>query len=131
MNKKAESYGLMVLAVVAAVAVIGLVTFFGNQTMTGAVVPAPFESKSWSGTVVSEEREAYNLGLSVTAKECADNIFEAAKTWTTEVNAKMNSECGKCCEDSLGKTAEMSECAGECTSELKKLVYAEQTVANR
>ncbi len=130
MNKKAESYGLMVLAVVAVVAVIGLVTYFGNQTMTGAV-PAPFESRSWSGTVVSEERGAYDLGLSVTAKECADNIFEAAKTWTVEVNAKMNSECGGCCEDSLGKTAEMSECAGECTSELKKLVYAEQTVANR
>lgn len=130
MNKNAESYGLMVLAVVAVVAVIGLVTYFGNQTMTGAI-PAPFESKSWSGTEVSEEREAYNLGLSVAAKDCADNILEASKSWTENINYLMGVECGKCCEDSLGKTAEMSDCAWQCTSELKRLVYAEQTVANR
>lgn len=117
MNKKAEKYGLMVLAVVAVVAVIGLATYFGNQTAVGA---ASFQSRTWAGTVVTAEDMANERGFTTLASyECALNVYDWAKGLEGEKAAKQASiECGNCCADAVKQgtvsSYDVDLCSTEC-----------------
>lgn len=134
MYKKGEKYGLMILAVVAVVAVIGLVTYFGNQTAIGASIAGPsFEKKTWEGTVATEEQlAARNQGSSPEGIACAENILEDAKLWTADVTYKIGVECGKCCKDQLGEfSLDVNECANVCKPLLEKMVFEAQSIGAR
>ncbi len=125
MNKNAEKYGLMVLAVVAVVAVIGLATYFGNQTAVGA---AAFQSKTWGGTVRTEEQVVSDSFTTLPGYNCAVSVYAWASGLAGEKAAyRASIECGDCCADAVVQGAldsnDVDLCSTECKGAIKQELF--------